>query len=158
MVDNKSMLMPSPIIDAKEDRSLKKLTERYDKLVQPGAISKIGNKATSLIPQPVKQAGKVAKNAIAEQELFIQCMKVVVEGFGILEKQAAKLAVPENAIIKRINEASQGVEINSVDVICLARGYDISKIVGGYKTQDRILALLEGGTTGAFGFAGLLSR
>ena len=155
MAENKSVLLPSPIIDAKEDSSLKKLTERYDKLVQPGAISKIGNKAASLIPQPVKQAGKVAKNAIAEQELFIQCMKVVADGFGILEKQAARLAVPENAIIKRINEASQGVEINSVDAICLARGYDISKIVSGYKTQDRILALVEGGATGAFGFAGL---
>ena len=155
MAENKSILLPSPIIDAKENNSLKKLTERYDKLVQPGAISKIGNKAASLIPQPVKQAGKVAKNAIAEQELFIQCMKVVADGFGILEKQAARLAVPENAIIKRINEASQGVEINSVDAICLARGYDISKIVSGYKTQDRILALVEGGATGAFGFAGL---
>lgn len=155
MAENKSILLPSPIIDAKEDSSLKKLTERYDKLVQPGKISKMGNKAASLIPQPVKQVGKVAKNTIAEQELFIQCMKVIADGFGILEKQAARLAVPENVIIKRINEASQGGEIDSIDAICLARGYDISKIVSGYKTQDRILALLEGGATGAFGFAGL---
>lgn len=155
MAGNRSVLLPSPIIDAKEDYSLKKLTERYDKLVQPGAISKMGNKAASLMPQPVKQVGKVAKNAIAEQELFFQCMKVVADGFGILEKQAARLAVPENVIIKRINEVSQGSEINSVDDICLARGYDISKIVSGYKTQDKILALLEGGATGAFGFAGL---
>ena len=144
MAENKNVLLPSPIIDAKEDSSLKKLTERYDKLVQPGAISKIGNKVAPLIPQPVKQVGKVAKNAIAEQELFIQCMKVVADGFGILEKEAARLAVPENVIIKRINEASHGGEINSVDTICLARGYDISKIVSGYKTQDKILALLEG--------------
>lgn len=155
MAENKNVLLPSPIIDAKEDSSLKKLTERYDKLVQPGAISKIGNKVAPLIPQPVKQVGKVAKNAIAEQELFIQCMKVVADGFGILEKEAARLAVPENVIIKRINEASHGGEINSVDTICLSRGYDISKIVSGYKTQDKILALLEGGATGAFGFAGL---
>lgn len=155
MAENKSILLPSPIIDAKEDSSLKKLTERYDMLVQPGAISKMGNKAASLIPQPVKQVGKVAKNTIAEQELFIQCMKVVADGFGILEKQAARLAVPENTIIKRINETSQWSEIDSVDAICLARGYDISKIVRGYKTQDRILALLEGGATGTFGFAGL---
>ena len=155
MAENKNVLLPSPIIDAKEDSSLKKLTERYDKLVQPGAISKIGNKVAPLIPQPVKQVGKVAKNAIAEQELFIQCMKVVADGFGILEKEAARLAVPENVIINRINEASHGGERNSVDTICLARGYDISKIVSGYKTQDKILALLEGGATGAFGFAGL---
>ena len=83
MPENKNVLLP--IIDAKEASSLKKLTERYDKLVQPGVISKIGNKAASLIPQPVKQAGKVAKNAVIEQELFIQCMKVVADGFGVLE-------------------------------------------------------------------------
>ena len=97
----------------------------------------------------------MAKNAIAEQELFIQCMKVVAEGFGILEKQAARLTVTEKVIIKRINDASQGLEIDTFDTICLARGYDISKIVNGYKTQDRILALLEGEATGAFRFAGL---
>lgn len=155
MMENKNILLPSPIIDSKEDSSLKKLTERYNKLVEPGTVSKIGNKAALLIPKPVILAGKTAKNAMAEQELFIQCMKVVAEGFGILEKQAARLTVSENAIIKRINEASKGVEIDSIDTICLARGYDISKIVSGYKTQDRILALLEGGATGAFGFAGL---
>ena len=155
MSENRNILLPSPIIDANEDSSLKKLTERYDKLVQPGSISKIGNKATSLIPQPVRQVGKATRNAITEQELFIQCMKVVVEGFGILEKQAARLAVPEKTIIKKINEVSQEVEINSIDTICLARGYDIAKIVSGYKTQDKILALIEGGATGAFGFAGL---
>ena len=32
------LLPPSPIIDAKEDRSLKQLTECYDKLMQPGKI------------------------------------------------------------------------------------------------------------------------
>jgi hypothetical protein len=56
MVENKSMLLSSPIIDAKEDSALEKLTERYNKWVQPRAVSRIGNKAVSLIPQPVKQA------------------------------------------------------------------------------------------------------
>ena len=88
MMENKNILLPSPIIDSKEDSSLKMLTERYNKLVEPGTVSKIGNKAALLIPKPVIQAGKTAKNAMAEQELFIQCMKVVAEGFGILEKQA----------------------------------------------------------------------
>ncbi len=34
MMENKSILLPSPIIDAKEDRSLKQLTERYGKMMQ----------------------------------------------------------------------------------------------------------------------------
>lgn len=155
MMENKGILLPSPIIDAKEDKSLQQLTERYDKLIQPGEISKLENNAAALIPQRVKQVGKAATNAITEKELFMQCMKVVAEGFGVLEKETAKLAVAENTIIKRINEVSQEVEIDSVDTICLARGYDISKIVSGYKTQDRMLALVEGCATGTFGFAGL---
>lgn len=155
MMENKGILLPSPIIDAKEDRLLKQLTERYNKLMQPGKISKLGDKAAALVPQRINEVGKAAKDAISEKELFMQCMKVVAEGFGVLEKETAKLAVAENTIIKQINEASQGVEIDSIDAICLARGYDISKIVSGYKTQDRMLALVEGGATGVFGFAGL---
>lgn len=34
MMENKSILLPSPIIDAKEDSSLKQFTERYGKLMQ----------------------------------------------------------------------------------------------------------------------------
>lgn len=150
-----NIIWPSPIIDAKEDDSLKKLTERYNKLVEPGALSKIGNKTLSLIPQPVKQAGNAVKNEITKQELYDQCMQVVREGFSVLEKQAARLAVSEKTIVNKINEVSKDVEINSIDTICLARGYDIAKIVNSYKTQDRIFALLEGGTTGVFGFSGL---
>lgn len=150
-----NIVLPSPIIDAKEDDSLRKLTERYDNLIEPGALSKIGNKSLSLIPRPVKQAGNAVKSTITERELYAQCMEVVVEGFGVLEKQAARLTVPEKTIIKRINKVSEDVKINSIDTICLARSYDIAKIVSSYKTQDRIVALLEGGTTGAFGFPGL---
>lgn len=90
MMENKGILLPSPIIDAKEDRSLKQLTERYDKLMQPGKISKLGDKAAALVPQRINEVGKAAKDAISEKELFMQCMKVVAEGFGVLEKETAK--------------------------------------------------------------------
>lgn len=33
MTDEKNILLPSPIIDAKEDDSIKKLCERYEKLI-----------------------------------------------------------------------------------------------------------------------------
>lgn len=111
MMENKGILLPSPIIDAKEDRLLKQLTERYNKLMQPGKISKLGDKAAALVPQRINEVGKAAKDAISEKELFMQCMKVVAEGFGVLEKETAKLAVAENTIIKQINEASQGDQL-----------------------------------------------
>lgn len=155
MTDKKNILLPSPIIDAKEDDSIKKLCERYEKLVTPGVLAKAGKKAVEVIPKPIKNVGKKAKDAITEQELYAQCMKVAVEGFGILEKQAAKLTVSESTIVKKINEVSKDVDITSIDEVCLARSYDIAKLVNKYKTQDLGLALVEGGATGYFGFAGL---
>lgn len=155
MAEENNILLPSPIIDAKEDDSIKKLCERYEKLVTPGMLAKAGKKAVEVIPKPIKNVGKKAKDAITEQELYAQCMKVVVDGFGIIEKQAAKLTVSENTIVKKISEVSKGVNITSMDEVCLARSYDIANLVNKYKTQDLGLALVEGGTTGYFGFAGL---
>lgn len=155
MVEEKNILLPSPIIDSKEDASIKILTERYEKLVKPGALAKTGKKIVKNIPEPIKNIGMAAKGAITEKELFAQCMKVAVEGFGILEKQAAKFTISESAIVKKVNDASKDVRITSLEEVCLARSYDISRLVNKYKTQDLGLALVEGGTTGYFGFAGL---
>ena len=155
MIDKNNILLPSPIIDAKEDESIKQLCKRYEKLTNPGVLAKVGKKAVEVIPKPVKNMGKKAKEAITEQELYTQCMKVAVEGFGILEKQAAKLTVSENIIVKKINKVSKDVNVTSMDEVCLARSYDIAKLVNKYKTQDLSLALVEGGATGYFGFAGL---
>ena len=82
-------------------------------------------------------------------------MKVVGEGFHILEKQAARMSISETAIVKQVNKSIKENEITSLEEVCLARGYDISKAVESYKRQDLLWALAEGGTTGYFGFAGL---
>ena len=79
MTDEKNILLPSPIIDAKEDDSIKKLCERYEKLITPGMLAKAGKKVVEVIPKPIKNVGKKAKDAITEQELYAQCMKVAVE-------------------------------------------------------------------------------
>lgn len=155
MTEEKNILLPSPIIDSKEDVSIKILTDRYEKLVKPGVLGKTGKKVVEIIPKPIKNVGKAAKDAITEKELYAQCMKVAVEGFGILEKQAAKLTVSERTIVKKVNDVSKDVEITSLEEVCLARSYDISKLVNKYKTQNLGLALVEGGATGYFGFAGL---
>lgn len=155
MTEEKNIVLPFPIIDAKEDDSIKKLGERYKKLVAPGMLGKVGKKVIEVIPKPIKNVGKKAKDTITEQELYAQCMKVVIEGFRILEKEAAKLTVSENTIVKKIDEMSNEVHITSIDEICLARSYNIAKLVNEYRAQDLGLALVEGGTTGYFGFVGL---
>lgn len=64
MTDEKNILLPSPIIDAKEDDSIKKLCERYEKLITPGMLAKAGKKVVEVIPKPIKNVGKKAKDAI----------------------------------------------------------------------------------------------
>lgn len=88
MTEEKNILLPLPIIDSKEDASIKIVMDRYEKLVKPGVLAKSGKKVAEIIPKPIKNVGKVVKDAITEKELYAQCMKVAVEGFGILEKQA----------------------------------------------------------------------
>ncbi len=155
MGTEKQYVIPKPMINKKESESLIALTEKYKKMTAPTKLSKIGKKVAEIIPEPIKKAGRAAKEGITEAELFAQCMKVVAEGFSVLEKQAAKMTVSEKSIVKKINATTKSNEITNLDEVCLARGYNISKLVSKYKTQDLVLALAEGGATGAFGFAGL---
>lgn len=154
-MDEKKWIIPSPVIDQKEESSLVALTERYNKLIEPGVISKAGAKIGEVIPDKLKQIGGSVKDTITEAELYAQCMKVVVEGFNILEKQAAKLTISESSIVKKLSKSLSDGEITELKEVCLARGYDVSKAVNAYKMQDLGLALIEGGATGYFGFVGL---
>ena len=151
----KQYVIPKPVINKKESESLIALTEKYKKMTAPTKLSKAGKKVAEIIPEPIKKVGRVAKEGITEAELFAQCIKVVADGFSVLEKQAAKMTVSEKSIVKKINATTKSNEITNLEEVCLARGYNISKLVSKYKTQDLTLALAEGGVTGAFGFAGL---
>lgn len=155
MAELKEYIVPVPMVNKKEKDSLVSLTERYNSLIKPGKLAKIGTKIGDIIPEPVKKIGNNAKESITEPELFAQCMKVVAEGFSIVEKQAAKMTISEESIIKKINSTLKDNEITELEEVCLARSYNISKLVGKYKTQDLGFALVEGGVTGYFGFAGL---
>lgn len=152
---NNTLTSPNPIVNNKEEKTLISLTERYNKLLKPGILTKAGTKIGGLIPEKIKELGNTAKETITEAELFEQCMKVIVEGFNILEKQAAKMSISETAIVKKINKTLDDNEITTLKEVCLARSYDISQIVSTYKMQDIGLAFAEGGITGWFGFPGL---
>lgn len=154
-MEGKRYIVPEPVLNQKESKALTELTERYNKLITPGILAKTGSKIGKAIPEPVKKIGGNIKDTITEAELFAQCMKVVGEGFHILEKQAARMSISETAIVKQVNKSIKENEITSLEEVCLARGYDISKAVESYKRQDLLWALAEGGTTGYFGFAGL---
>ena len=148
-------VIPEPIIDKKEETSLEMLTSRYEKLIKPGLLVKAGDKINAVIPEPVKKFGAGVKETVTGAELYAQCLKVAAEGFHILEKQAARLSISGDSIIKQINASCEGYKIRKLDEVCFVRSYDIAKAVSKYKMQDIGLAFAEGGVTGYFGFAGL---
>lgn len=151
--------IPKPIVNSKEQKKLERLTERYNKLLEPNPVAKAGKKASDVVgkvvPEVVKEKGKNVKQAITEAELFEQCMKIVGDGFQVLEKNAAKATISEKTIIKKVNNSIVDNEVEKLEEVCLAREYDLSRIVNGYKKKDLGLATVEGGVTGFFGFAGL---
>lgn len=159
MAHKKYYRVPNPIVNKKEQESLKDLTARYEKLSQPNAIVKAGkgavNQIGKIVPKPVKRAGQNVKDAIAGQELFNQAMEVVIKGYSTIQQYGSKATLSDKAIIKSINKQEHNFKINSLEEICLVRGYHISKVVNKFRTRDIWLACVEGGATGFFGFAGI---
>ena len=154
-MEEKKYRLPVPMLNYKEEHSLVALTRRYEKMTRPGTVAKLGKKATEIVPEPVKKLGENVKNAISEAELYEQCMKVVADGFSVLEKCAARLTISEAAIVKKVGKTMPENEISKIDEICLARSYDVAALVEKEKLSDLIWALIEGGATGALSFAGL---
>lgn len=146
--------VPAPIIDRKEADTLDILTEKYTRLIEPSKIAKISAKAGQLVPERIKKWGNDISLNISERELYSQMINVIGSGFKAIEEQAAKFSIGEKQIITKVNQNSD-FEIKHLDEICLARSYDIAKLVNTYKSQDTFFATIEGGGTGAFGFWGL---
>ena len=147
--------IPKPILNKRELAEISKLTETYKKLTEPGIISKAGVKVISLVPEKVKGRVEETSESIKETKLFQQCMKILADGFDVVEKNAAKFTVNENTIIKKVDAVTKGNEISSIEEICLARSYSISRLVESRKSKERLSAAIEGMTTGALGLVGL---
>ncbi len=157
-----SYIMPDPALDEREFDEIETLAKRYEKLTSPGAIAKAGKQIGEAVPAPVKalanKAGKAAKdtlNGLTEQELMANAIKVAAEGFGELEKQAAKASVSREYVISRINEGKQEQKVSSLSEICLLRSYDVAAVSANERLHHMGIALVEGGSTGAAGFWGL---
>lgn len=151
----KRILMPDPIMNSREIAAIDNLKDRYEKLITPSKIAKIGNKAGELVPNKIKEFGSVISNSISEQEIFKQAMEMIADGFRIVEEQAANFSVSEKDILKKVNKIHQSFEINELSEICFVRSYSLSRLVNTYKKKDRLHAFIEGGITGAAGFWGL---
>lgn len=160
--DDGEYILPEPIIDDRECEEIDSIAKRYEKMTSPGVLAKAGKKAGELAPAPIKEiAGKVGKaakdtfNGLTEQELMAAAVKKAAEGFGELEKQAAKASVSKEHVIQCINAGKQEQKISGISEICLLRAYDIAAVTAKERPQHMGIAFVEGGGTGAAGFWGL---
>lgn len=154
-MDVKKYTIPERILDSKEEKSLVSLTDTYNKMIEPSIASKALSKVGEKIPQPIKDFTNATMEKLTDSELIIKSLELLGKSFQTLEQFAAKVTLSEKDIIKMVNPIIVDNEITSLDEICLARGYDISKLVGKAKFVDIIATLIEGGVTGYAGFVGL---
>ena len=144
-----------PVIDKKELASFERLTEKYNKMIEPSKSEKVIEKAETLVPESVKKAGTLLGEWITEQELYQQVLKLMVSGFKDIEERVSKYTISESTIIKNISKQSQYISISTIDEICLVRSYDIAKAISRNKDMNCLCAVIEGGITGVAGFWGL---
>lgn len=152
---SKRYSLPEPIVDAKEEKALLSLTETYNKMIAPTAASKAISIISDKVPDNIKDFASATKEKITENEIFIKSLEVLGKGFQTLEQFAAKVTLGEKEIVDQVGPLVEGNEITSLDEICLARSYEISRLVNKTKFVDIIAALVEGAATGAPGFAGI---
>ena len=153
-MEQKQYIVPEKIIDTKEENLLLSLTESYQKLLEPSLAGKLAEKVGSIIPDKIKDFSSQIMEKASDTDIFVKALEVVGKSFAILEEYAAKVTLSEAEILKQINRISSDNQITTMDEICLIRSYELSKIVNKNKFTDVIAALVEGGATGAAGFAG----
>ncbi len=153
--DKQQISVPTPIINNKELDSLDKLVLQYEKMIKPSKLSKVGKSIVEKTPEKLKEVSKNFSNGISQQEIYTNTLKIIADGFKVIEEQAAKFSIPDTVIIKKVNETSDDFEISEIEQICFTRSYDIAKIVNSYKSKDLAMAFVEGATTGVVGFWGL---
>lgn len=154
--------IPNPLVDEREYEEIDVLAKRYEKALAPGPIAKAGKAIIEKTPQPVKEiagkAGNAVKdtfNGLTEQELIATAIKKATEGFGELEKHAARASVSKEYVLQRINSGKQEQKVSDLSEVCMLRSYDVAAVANGEHLQHIGIALVEGGGTGAAGFWGL---
>lgn len=157
--DNGDWVLPDPLLTNRELAELEVLTEQYEKMVSPSKLKQLADKAAVMIPESfrttVGDAVDEFTSEIQQQKLYAQVMKQVVDGFKVIEEQAAKYSVTETQIVEAANATLEGVTIRSIDELFMLRSFDVAKIAEGENGKHLLFAATEGAVTGVPGFAGL---
>lgn len=151
-------IVPTVILDEKEEKSIETLTKRYEKLISPSSAGKLAKKVGDVVPDKIKNMLEDAGHAIQNTDLYEKVISLAADGFDILIKNSAKVSISERDVVKQINSTLKDNRIFTLDDVCYARSYDIAKLVNGFKTQNIFVAFAEGGATGLLGLKGIAAN
>ncbi len=154
-MDKRIYNIPDPVIDEKEEKQLITVTEKYKKATEENVATKNLKKIKEKVPEPIKDIVITSKTKLTDAEVYTKAIEIIGTVFNALEKAAAKVTLSENQVLELINKNVDKNEIDSLSEICLARSYEISKVVSKTNYIDIISTIVEGAGTGFFGFAGL---
>ena len=154
-LEDGSYLLPNPVVSEAESREIDVLKERYEHLNQPDLLARAGEAIGQVVPDFLKDAVDNVGEAMNEADLYKAAMKIVGDGFGAIEKQAASASVSPEYVVNRINRGEQEQKVSCVEEICLLRSNDVARVVGAERAGHLGLAFFEGAATGAPGFAGI---
>lgn len=158
--------LPEPILDKKELAALDDLNKQFEKMTTPNkAVANVKSAAAhfgSSLPAPIKsravQTGGQIKNIagnLVQAQLFNQVMNIFNESYSYLQDRLSKFTIINAQIVKHVSNKLDRMDLTTIQDFVLLRSYEISKIVGSIKVRNYSSGLVEGGATGALGFAGL---
>jgi len=152
----KNYIFPTPVVDQKETDSIELLNARFKKLCEPKALAKLGKNIGKVIPSQVKDYFSDLGLSITEKEVYKKVLEYLGTGFKDIQEIASKYTLPRTSIIKRVNKVIPNNEITEPAEFCLARSYDIARLVSRFRDGGMLAGFVEGAATGALGFAGLI--
>lgn len=161
--ENGDYILPNPVINEREYDEINVLAEKYQRLLEPSVLAKAGKFIGDAAPEPLKalavKVGDAAAdtiNGLTKQDLIEGALSWAATGFKQLEEYAARATVGRDYVLQKINSGKQAERVESLEEICMLRSYDVAKIANDESLQHRVIAFLEGGSTGAAGFAGIV--
>lgn len=145
-------------LDHKELELLKKLTEDYEKFIEPGPLikqfTKTKDKVSGLLPGKVKEITADTIKKASDWTVIQQVIESAGQGFGAVQENTARITLNKKKVMQYLsNEANL---ITEYEQIFKLRSYHIEKnLLNKRRLLDLPSAFIGGGVTGFFGLLGV---
>lgn len=150
------LIIPDPIVDKRETKLLKDLTDQFEKYTSPGKFAFLSEKAGKLVevitPEKARKQMHDAIEAATEWDVIQQALIKAGQGMGKLQNITATYTCNRETVIGNIRKANPSLQ--EFNHICLLRSYDIEKVVQKAGFRNYGIAAVEGAGTGLVGIVG----